>query len=296
MDLQTYLGQKKKRVDEYLEQYVPSENTYPQLLHKAMRYSLFAGGKRIRPILAISSFEAVGGSSDVILPFASALELIHTYSLVHDDLPAMDDDDFRRGKPTNHKVFGEAMAVLAGDALLTLAYSLITEERILKEIDPQVALQASREISFGAGNFGMIGGQVVDILSEGTQVDYGTLEYIHTHKTGALIRAALRVGGIIGNADREAMLGLTRYGECVGLAFQIADDLLDVEGTKEELGKNTQGDVSKGKITYPSILGREASRRRAQELVEMAIKNLASFGEAADPLRQLANFIVKRRV
>lgn len=295
MDLQVYLEKKKKRVDEYLEQAVPSENTYPQVLHKAIRYSLFAGGKRIRPILAIAAFEAVGGGSDVILPFASSLELIHTYSLVHDDLPAMDNDDFRRGKPTHHKVFGEAMAILSGDALLTLAFSLIMEERILKEIEPQLVLQASREISFGAGNFGMIGGQVVDILSEGTQVDYGTLEYIHTHKTGALIRAALRVGGVIGEASKENLLGLTRYGECVGLAFQIADDLLDIEGTKEALGKNIKGDTQKGKITYPSVLGREASHQRAQELMEMGIKNLESFGETANPLRELASFIVNRK-
>jgi geranylgeranyl diphosphate synthase type II len=295
MDLEAYLEEKKNRVDAYLEQAVPSENTYPQILHKAMRYSLFAGGKRIRPILVISAFETLGGTSDVILSFASALELIHTYSLIHDDLPAMDNDDFRRGKPTNHKVFGEAMAILAGDALLTLAFSLMTEKKPLQEADPRLVLLASREVSFGAGNYGMIGGQVVDILSEGTPVDHGTLEYIHTHKTGALIRAALRVGGILGKATQEELLGLTRYGECVGLAFQIADDLLDIEGTKEELGKNTQGDAPRGKITYPAVFGREASRQRAQELVDMALKNLESFGERAMPLRELAHFIIRRR-
>jgi len=296
MDLKEYLEQKKKKVDEYLEQSIPSENTYPQTLHQAMRYSIFAGGKRIRSILSIAGYEAVGGDSDLILPFASALELIHTYSLVHDDLPAMDNDDFRRGKPTNHKVFGEAMAILAGDALLTLAFSLISEEKLFPELEPRLVNRISKELSFGAGNFGMIGGQVVDILSEGSQVDYGTLEYIHTHKTGSLIRSALRIGGIVGKADKEQLLGLTRYGECMGLAFQIADDLLDIEGTKEELGKNPQSDISRGKITYPSVLGREGSRQRAEELFEMAIKNVESFGDKANPLRELAAFMIHRRI
>jgi geranylgeranyl diphosphate synthase type II len=296
MNIQTYLEEKKRLVDQFLDKILPPENTYPRPLHQSMRYSLFAGGKRLRPILVIASFEAVGGKKSAwLLPVASAMELIHTYSLIHDDLPAMDNDDFRRGKPTNHKVFGEAIAILAGDALLTLAFGLITHRGIPKNRLSNRLTQIVHEIAWSAGYAGMIGGQAADILSEGQPVDQTTLEYIHLHKTAALIQTSIRVGAILAGASRSQLSGLSRYGEDIGLAFQIVDDILDVEGSQAEMGKNVRSDHSKGKKTYPAFFGLSESKRRAKILVEQAIESLNPFGRKADPLRAIAHYITERR-
>jgi len=302
MDIKKYLQEKKEIVDASLEKYLSShpasagETEFPYSLHKAVRHSLFSGGKRIRPILSIAAFEAVGGKGDGILPFACALEMIHTYSLIHDDLPAIDNDDYRRGKPTCHKVFGEAIGILAGDALLTEAFKLLTNRQLHGGIsrDECLILDIIHEVAQAAGIFGMIGGQVVDIESEGKEIDFPTLQYIHTHKTGALILVSVRVGVKLGSVNEEILNAFTRYGESIGLAFQIADDILNVEGKAVLLGKKTGSDLFKRKATYPSILGLEESRRRAKELVESAIEALHPFGPEADPLREIAHFIIVR--
>ena len=300
MDIKRYLQEKKEIVDSALEKYFPNrpgsaEGVFPTSLHKAIRYSLFAGGKRIRPILSMAAFEAVGGEGDEILPFACALEMIHTYSLIHDDLPALDNDDYRRGQLTCHKVFGEAIGILAGDALLTEAFRLMTNRSMggLSLRDGQM-LDVIHEVAQAAGMQGMVGGQVLDIESEGKEVDFPTVEYIHTHKTGALILVSVRAGARLGGGDEAALRALTRYGEGIGLAFQIADDILNVEGKSVLLGKKTGSDLSKGKATYPSLLGLEESKRRARELVELAVEAIRSFGSEAQPLREIAWFIVSR--
>ena len=301
MDLKKYLQKKKEIVDSALEKYFPNrpgsvaEGVFPTSLHTAIRHSLFAGGKRVRPILSMAAFEAVGGEGDKILPFACALEMIHTYSLIHDDLPALDNDDYRRGQLTCHKVFGEAIGILAGDALLTEAFRLMTNRSMggLSLRDGQI-LDVIHEIAQAAGMQGMVGGQVLDIESEGKEVDFPTVEYIHTHKTGALILVSVRAGARLGGGDEAALRALTRYGEGIGLAFQIADDILNVEGKSALLGKKTGSDLSKGKATYPSLLGLEESKRRARELVELAVDAIRSFGSEAQPLREIAWFIVSR--
>jgi geranylgeranyl diphosphate synthase type II len=294
MDVKAYLTQKREVVDKALEVLVPNAKSYPPRVFEAMRYSLFAGGKRVRPILAIASAEALGAKTSGLLPVAGTLELIHTYSLIHDDLPAMDDDDFRRGRPTCHKVYGEAMAILAGDGLLNMAFEALSDPRRLRAIPPGRLVAIMREISLASGVFGMIGGQVVDMESEGKEVDFPTLEYIHTRKTGALIRASVRVGALYAKASEKRLKALTRYGEMVGLAFQIADDILDIVGTQEEIGKDVGSDLKKGKKTFPSFYGLEESRRRANEVAGHAVAALKDFDRKADPLRELATYIVTR--
>ena len=302
MDIKKYLQEKKEIVDLALEKYFPSQpdsiegEVIPASLHKAIRYSLFAGGKRIRPILSMAAFESVGGKGDTILPFSCALELIHTYSLIHDDLPALDNDNYRRGNPTCHKVFGEAIGILAGDALLTEAFRLMTNQ-VIQEFslrNGRLALDMIHQVAQAAGVFGMVGGQVVDIESEGKGVDFPTLQYIHTHKTGALILVSVRVGAMLGGANKETLKALTRFGEGIGLTFQIADDILNVEGKAALLGKKTGSDLSRKKATYPSLFGLEESKRRAKELVTSAIEAIRSFGSEAEPLREIAWFILSR--
>jgi geranylgeranyl diphosphate synthase, type II len=293
-DIKAYLANKRTVVDKVLEQLVPPAKTFPPRVFEAMRYSLFAGGKRVRPILAIASAEALGVKTAGILPIAGALELIHTYSLIHDDLPAMDDDDLRRGRPTCHKVYGEAIAILAGDGLLNRAFEVLSDPRRLKTVTALRLVAITREISLASGVFGMVGGQVVDMESEGQDVDLPTLEYIHTHKTGALIRAAVRTGAIYAKASEKRLKALTRYGERVGLAFQIADDILDIVGSQEEIGKDVGSDLRKGKKTYPAFYGLEESRRRANEVSDQALAALKDFDRKADPLRELAKYIVTR--
>ena len=294
MDIKVYLAKRREVVDKALELLVPPVKTFPPKVFEAMRYSLFAGGKRVRPILSIASAEALGAKTAGLLPIAGALELIHTYSLIHDDLPAMDDDDLRRGRPTCHKVYGEAIAILAGDGLLNRAFEVLSDPRRLKMVTAPRLIAITREISLASGVFGMVGGQVVDMESEGKDVDLPTLEYIHTHKTGALIRASVRTGAIYARASEKQLKALTRYGERVGLAFQIADDILDIMGSQEEIGKDVGSDLKKGKKTFPSFYGLEESRRRAKEVADQALAALKDFDRKADPLRELAKYIVTR--
>ncbi|MBI4847327.1 MAG: polyprenyl synthetase family protein [Nitrospirae bacterium] len=294
MNLDLYLKEKKRLVDSFLKKYAASQKKQkdcPEQLSEAINYSLMAGGKRIRPILAISSYEAVGGRSNNILPVASSIEFIHTYSLIHDDLPAMDNDDFRRNKPTAHKAFGEATAILAGDALLTDAFNIISNT----DADPVKLISVIRELAHASGPEGMVGGQTVDILLEGKKVKEDDIVYIHTHKTGALIRGSVRIGAIMAGSSPEKLAALTEYGEKTGLAFQVVDDILDITGTKEELGKTAGSDKAKGKNTYPSTFGMKKSREIARRLVNDSVKALKCFDSKADPLREIALYILSRR-
>ncbi len=294
MDLKSYLKERLARVDRELEACLPGADTLPVTLHKAMRYSVFAGGKRIRPVLMIAACEAVGGDAEVVLPAACAIEMIHTYSLIHDDLPAMDDDDFRRGRPTNHRVFGEATAILAGDALLTEAFILLSDPQRHAGVPADVCGRVLHTIARCAGSQGMVGGQVVDMESEGKSIDLPTLQYIHTRKTGALILASIQAGALLGGADETALAALSRYGEAAGLAFQIADDVLDVVGDQEVLGKDVGSDQERGKATYVALLGLDEARLRSRELRDLAVAALAPLGEPAEPLRRIAHYIVDR--
>lgn len=296
MDLKSYLKERCALVDQALERHLPGETDLPFSVHRAMRYSVFAGGKRIRPVLMLAACEAVGGTPDLALPAACAMEMIHTYSLIHDDLPAMDDDDFRRGRPTNHKVFGEAIAILAGDALLTEAFILMSNPEYAAKVGAARLLPVIHEIGLCAGSRGMVGGQVVDMESEGKKdIDLATVQYIHTHKTGALMKASVKAGAILGGAEGDLLMAMTRYGEAIGLAFQIADDILDIEGTTEEIGKDAGSDQARGKATYPAVMGLADSKRRARELVDLALESLSPFGEKAEPLRETARYIISRK-
>ncbi len=292
--LEAWMAERRRAVDAALYRYLPPATAYPPVIHEAMRYSVLAGGKRLRPILVVAGAEAAGGRLEDVLPTACAFELIHTYSLIHDDLPAMDDDDYRRGRLTSHKVFGEAIAILAGDALLTHALGLVAANFGAGKAAPEVFPRVLAEITEAAGTAGMIGGQVVDVQSEGGQVPPETLEYIHTHKTGALIRAALRAGALLAGASAPVLDALTRYGERLGLAFQIVDDILDVEGSLETLGKTAGSDDRKRKVTYPGFHGLAASKARAAALVAEAHAALAGLGPGAAPLAALADFVLRR--
>lgn len=293
-DLTRYLEQRRVLVDAALERCLPPEDAPPPSIHRAMRYSALAPGKRLRPILVIAGAEAVGGRPEAVLDTACALELIHAYSLIHDDLPAMDDDDYRRGRPTSHKVFGEAIAILAGDALLTLAFGLIAAGAG-RTADPMLTARVVAEVAEAAGTRGMVGGQVVDIESEGLQVSPETLDYIHLHKTAALIRVALRAGALLGGGRPDAVEAISEAGRSLGLAFQIVDDILDVEGSLAELGKSAGSDERKKKATYPACHGLEASRDRARMLIDETKRRLAPLGPAAAPLLALADFVIARR-
>ncbi|MDH4097592.1 MAG: polyprenyl synthetase family protein [Nitrospira sp.] len=295
MNIKDYLEQKRVAVDRFLDEVTPPAVTPPTTLHESMRYSLMAGGKRVRPILTIAAAEALGQTPPGLMAVACSLELIHTYSLIHDDLPSMDNDDFRRGKPTNHKVYGEAMAILAGDALLTMAFDLISRQDLMKGLDPVRQVQIIQELAFGSGNLGMVGGQVFDIQAENKDIDLPTLQNIHKHKTGMLMRAAVRMGAIAAGATDRQLDGMTGYAEDIGLAFQIADDVLNVTGTREELGKNPNTDAERGKKTYPTFYGTEGAQKLADDCVARAIGRLDSFGPSADALREIARYITSRK-
>ncbi len=295
MDIHHYLDQQRQRVDRFLEQSLPGTLSDPEKLYESMRYSLLAGGKRIRPILTIAAAQALGYDKDAMLPFATSLEFVHTYSLIHDDLPAMDDDDYRRGRLTNHKVFGDGMAILAGDALLTMAFELCSQDDKANSLTASHRLNIIRELAFGSGHQGMVGGQVMDIQAETQEVELAHLQKIHSHKTGQLIRAAVRIGGIIGGASSAQLASLTGYAEDIGLAFQIADDVLNMVGTREELGKEPGTDEKRGKKTYPSFFGIDGARQLGEECVERAVKRLEFFDRQADPLRHIATYIIERR-
>ena len=296
MDLKVYLKEQCTRVDAALDRFLPKETELPHSVHKAMRYSVFAGGKRVRPILMLAACQAVGGDTELAVPAACAMEMIHTYSLIHDDLPAMDDDDFRRGNPTSHKVFGEAIAILAGDALLTEAFKLVSDPHFTGGCEPSALLNVIHEIATCAGSYGMVGGQVVDMESEGRHdIDLATVQYIHTHKTGALIKASVVAGALLGRSTGQQLAAITRYGEAAGLAFQIADDILDIEGTTEEIGKDAGSDQARGKVTYPAVMGLFAAKEEAQSMMDEAMNALEIFGAEADPLREIARYIVQRK-
>ena len=296
MDLKVYLKEQCTRVDAALDRFLPKETELPHSVHKAMRYSVFAGGKRVRPILMLAACQAVGGDTELAVPAACAMEMIHTYSLTHDDLPAMDDDDFRRGNPTSHKVFGEAIAILAGDALLTEAFKLVSDPHFTGGCEPSALLNVIHEIATCAGSYGMVGGQVVDMESEGRHdIDLATVQYIHTHKTGALIKASVVAGALLGRSTGQQLAAITRYGEAAGLAFQIADDILDIEGTTEEIGKDAGSDQARGKATYPAVMGLFAAKEEAQSMMDEAMNALEIFGAEADPLREIARYIVQRK-
>jgi geranylgeranyl diphosphate synthase type II len=292
MNLRDYLARQQKLVDSELDRQVPPETTPPETIHRAMRYSLFAGGKRIRPILCIEAANAISDSPGGVAACACSLELIHTYSLIHDDLPALDNDDYRRGKLTNHKVFGDAMAILAGDALLTLAFEVLA--RLPVAADRRARLIA--ELATASGTVGgMIGGQVADLEGEGKAPNAQLLETIHRAKTGALLRASLRLGAIYAGAGDSQYEALSCYGEHVGLAFQIVDDILDVEESSEALGKTAGKDAQQQKITFPAVYGLETSRRMAEEECARAHQVLGPFGGRAARLHELADLIVQRK-
>ena len=293
-ELQTYLGRQLALIEEALDRFLPAVTLRPDRLHEAMRYSVLGGGKRIRPVLLLAACEAVGGAARTALPAACAVEMIHAYSLIHDDLPAMDNDDLRRGRPTNHKVYGEATAILAGDGLLTEAFALLSRSDVLPGVASADRLAIINLLATHAGTRGMVGGQMVDMEVEGSPIDLPTLEYIHTHKTGTLIKAAVEIGALIGGAAPEQREALQRYAAAAGLAFQIADDILDVTAVTAELGKHSGSDQQRGKATYPAFLGLAEAQQRARELNDIAINSLQLFGEEAQPLRAIACYIVKR--
>lgn len=291
MDAEAYLREAAQGVESFLDRTLPPRDGYPPTLAEAMRYSALGGGKRLRPALVFAAAEACGRDRRRALPVAAAVEMIHTYSLIHDDLPAMDDDDFRRGRPTSHKVFGEAMAILAGDALLTQAFEVLAAA---EEIPPARRVAIVREIAAAAGPAGLIGGQVADLEGEGRDVDLPALEFIHTHKTGALILASVRCGALAVEADAGRLAPLTEFGRRIGLGFQIVDDILDVQGNPEEMGKGTGRDTKQRKATYPALFGVEASRRRVRELIDEGCEAVERFGPEAEPLRALARFVDRR--
>jgi geranylgeranyl diphosphate synthase type II len=289
MDIKQFLEARRKQVDAALDNFLPEENGTLAEHIKAMRYSLFAGGKRVRPILCLAAAEAVQDYDNefpnALMLTACALECIHTYSLIHDDLPAMDDDELRRSKPTNHMIFGEAGAILAGDSLLTCAFELLSREE----------LEASATDSNAAGPKGMVGGQFLDLTHEGKKVGYDMLSEIHSRKTGALITASVQTGGVLGKCTAEQFQALTLYGTRIGLAFQIVDDLLNVEGTREQLGKAAGSDAARNKATYPSLFGLDETRKKAREAIDEALAALEGFDERAAMLRELARYIVNRK-
>lgn len=293
-DLKDYLKRQRIMIDSALEKWLPMENGPSKPVFDAMQYSLMAGGKRVRPIIFLAGAEAVGTDAAGLLPFACAIECIHTYSLIHDDLPAMDNDDLRRGRPTCHKVFGEALAILAGDGLLTYAFELMTSQAFLGHIPSESVLRAASIISRAAGVSGMVGGQAADILMEGRDIDSKTLDFIHRHKTGALIQASVETGGFLGKGTQEEIRQLKRYGMALGLIFQITDDILDVEGDKALMGKPVRSDAKKKKATYPALFGVDEARHSANFLLDNAMSYLETFDERAEPLRAIARYVVER--
>jgi len=290
--LNQYVESRRLIVEDALEAALPEEVGPVAEVVEAMRYSLFAGGKRLRPVLCLAAAEAMDGKIEVALPAACALEMIHTYSLIHDDLPAMDDDDLRRGKPTNHKVFGEAIAILAGDGLLTEAFVVLSNYNTLL---PERAVRLINIIAKAASYRGMVGGQVVDMLSQHKEPDVEIVLQMHNRKTAALISAAAESGALAGGGTEQQVAALAQYGKTIGLAFQIADDILDIEGDTEVLGKTAGADLVRGKLTYPATAGLEGSREAARKLVDDAIMALREFDDKADALRALAQYIITRK-
>jgi geranylgeranyl diphosphate synthase type II len=292
MDIKTYWQQRQRTFEHALNSALPKAAAQPATLHKAMRYSLFAGGKRLRPILCLAAAESVGGKPLTAMPLACALECIHTYSLIHDDLPCMDDDDLRRGLPTSHKVFGEGVAVLAGDALLTYAFQLAAQAKPSARYD---AADYLAELAIGSGNQGMIAGQIVDLEGEGQKVSPARLKYIHEKKTAALIITSIRLGAMSGNATARQLATLTKFGRALGLAFQVIDDILDITQTSEQLGKSAGKDLKAQKATYPAILGLTKAQAEAARLTKLAKAAIQSLGKKAAPLQVIAEYLLSRK-
>jgi geranylgeranyl diphosphate synthase, type II len=291
MELKRYLVARQKEVDRALDRFLPKESTTPATIHKAMRYSLFAGGKRLRPILCLAAAEACGGKINPALPLACAVECIHTYSLIHDDLPSMDNDDLRRGRPTCHKVFGEGIAILAGDALLTIAFEIAATVKLPRRYAlPEVL----GEIASAAGSRKLIAGQVADLEAEGRRLNRAQLRYIHENKTAALLTSSVRLGAMTANANAKQLAAITDFGRALGLAFQVIDDILDVTQTSEKLGKSAGKDVAAKKATYPAVIGLEKSRAEARRLTAKAHGALESLGNRAVILRALADYLLRR--
>jgi geranylgeranyl diphosphate synthase type II len=291
MELKPYLVARQKEVDRALDRFLPKESTPPATIHRAMRYSLFAGGKRLRPILCLAAAEACGGKINAALPLACAVECIHTYSLVHDDLPSMDNDDLRRGRATCHKVFGDGIAILAGDALLTIAFEIAARVKSTKRYDLR---KIFREMATAAGSQKLIAGQVADLEAEGRRINRAQLRYIHENKTAALLAASVRLGAMAADAGPKQLTAITAFGRALGLAFQVIDDILDVTQTSEKLGKSAGKDVAAKKATYPAVIGLEKSRTEAWRLTSEAQHALKSLGESATVLRALADYLLQR--
>ncbi|MGK7912915.1 MAG: geranylgeranyl diphosphate synthase CrtE [Synechococcus sp.] len=289
-NLTEYLAERRTLVEDALATAVPM--AFPETLYESMRYSLMAGGKRLRPILCLASGEMLGGTAEQLMPTACALEMIHTMSLIHDDLPAMDNDDFRRGKPTNHKVYGDDIAILAGDALLAYSYEIVAERT--QNVDPVRVLNVVGRLGRAVAAEGLVGGQVVDLQSEGKQVTLETLEFIHAHKTGALLEVSVVSGAILAGADDETVDRLTKYSRDIGLAFQVVDDILDVTATSEQLGKTAGKDLLAEKATYPSLLGLDGARQKAADLIAHAKDIVSPYGDRAMPLKAIADYIANR--
>lgn len=292
MELAKHFTKKIHLVDKALESFLPKASMKPTTLHHAMRYSVFAGGKRIRPLLCLTACEACGGNATHALPAAAAIECLHTYSLIHDDLPCMDDDDFRRGRPTAHKTFGEGIATLAGDALLTLAFEILSQSRTTPRYPLATLLF---ELSHGAGSCKLIAGQVADLEGEGRQSTHSELRFIHKCKTAAMIIVSLRLGAMAANAPAAKLSALTTFGENLGLAFQIIDDILDVTQTSKQLGKSVGKDVTAKKMTYPALIGLEASKREAERLTNNALHALRPLRTSENPLCDLAHYLLSRQ-
>jgi geranylgeranyl diphosphate synthase type II len=291
MNLKRYLVSRQKEVDRALDRFLPAESVAPATIHKAMRYSLFAGGKRLRPILCLAAADACGGKSEAALPYACAVECIHTYSLIHDDLPSMDNDDLRRGRPTCHKVFGDAIAILAGDALLTIAFEIATRAKRVSRYDLG---EVMREITEAAGSRKLIAGQVADLEAEGKTLSREQVRSIHENKTAALLTASVRLGAMAANAGAKQLTAVSAFGRSLGLAFQVIDDILDVTQTSEKLGKSAGKDLAAKKATYPAVFGLEKSRSEARRLTTRAHTALESLGENAQVLRALADYLLAR--
>ena len=291
MDLSRYLTDRTALIDRALDRFLPKAKTKPATIHEAMRYSLFAGGKRLRPVLTLAAAEACGGTIEDALPAACAVECIHTYSLIHDDLPCMDDDDLRRGRPTNHKVYGEGVAVLAGDALLTAAFEILAQTKGTKR---HPAAGQIADLAHAAGSRWLVGGQVADLEGEGRPLSAAELQYIHECKTAALLTASIRLGAMSANATPAQLAALTKFGKSVGLAFQIIDDILDVTQSSEKLGKTAGKDIHAQKATYPAIHGLEKSRQTAHRLTTAARNSLKPFAARGESLRALADYLLAR--
>ena len=291
MSLKAYLKSRQKMIDRALDRLLPKASVKPPTIHKAMRYSLFAGGKRLRPILCLAAAETCGGKIDHALPLACAIECIHTYSLVHDDLPSMDDDDFRRGRATCHKIFGDGIAVLAGDALLTIAFEIVSRAKFSRRYNMSILF---REVAVAAGSQKLIAGQVADLEAEGKKASRAQVRYIHENKTAAILTTSVRLGAMSANASAKQLNAITKFGRALGLAFQIIDDILDVTQTTEILGKSAGKDIAAKKATYPAIIGLEKSRAEAQRLTRQAHDALSICGAKAEPLHALANYLLER--